>query len=119
MIFKDRQGKDAFFEFDTLSEIHIEITGNRIINEYYNYKMLEAFYSVDSLNGVEFRYDIYKTDQTEEENLEPGEHAELVCSHEKLQEMKFDPGTEKDPKEPTYDRYIVYLRIPQTSNARI
>ena len=70
VIFKDRQGKDAFFEFDTLSEIHIEITGNRIINEYYNYKMLEAFYSVDSLNGVEFRYDIYKTDQTEEENLE-------------------------------------------------
>lgn len=112
VIFKDRQGKDAFFEFDTLSEIHIEITGNRIINEYYNYKMLEAFYSVDSLNGVEFRYDIYKTDQTEEENLEPGEHAELVCSHEKLQEMKFDPGTEKDPKEPTYgaDRKRFYAR---------
>lgn len=112
VIFKDRQGKDAFFEFDTLSEIHIEITGNRIINEYYNYKMLEAFYSVDSLNGVEFRYDIYKTDQTEEENLEPGEHAELVCSHEKLQEMKFDPGTEGDPKEPTYgaDRKRFYAR---------
>ncbi len=98
--FKDQTGQNALFEFMTLDEIEITIPRSRIINEYYHYKMLEVIYNVDSITGVQFRYDIYDT--TDESK------PERVLSYESLIKLKngeTDPLGQADPTNPKRKRF--------------
>lgn len=80
--FLDSHGDPFSFEFETLSEINVTIPKARMINEYYNYKMMEVLYNLDSVIGIQVRYDLY--DVTDESNPELIDDSQLVLSHEEL-----------------------------------
>ena len=98
VIFKDVEGKDGYFNFRTLKEVDITIKNEEIIDEYYNYKMIQLLYDVDSITGVQFRYDIYDvTDGIDKDNPDP---AKLAYSYEELQERSAKTGADFNQFDP-------------------
>lgn len=98
VIFKDIEGKDGYFNFRTLKEVDITIKNEEIIDEYYNYKMIQLLYDVDSITGVQFRYDIYDvTDGIDKDNPDP---AKLAYSYEELQERSAKTGDDFNQFDP-------------------
>ena len=91
--FLDSHGNPFSFSFETISEIDVTIPKIRMINEYYNYKMMELIYNLDSVIGIQVRYDLY--DVTEQSNPDQIDDSQLVLSHEKL--MELSQGTSDKP----------------------
>ncbi|MDO4268854.1 MAG: hypothetical protein Q4C73_10310 [Eubacteriales bacterium] len=98
VIFKDAEGKDGYFSFRTLKEVDITIKNEAIIDEYYNYKMIQLLYDADSITGVQFRYDIYDvTDGIDKNDPDPDQ---LAYSYEELLEREAKTGGDFDQFDP-------------------
>lgn len=91
--FLDSHGNPFSFEFETLAEIEVTVPKARMINEYYNYKMMELIYNLDSVIGIQVRYDMY--DVTDESNPDLIDDSQLALSHEEL--MKLGQGSTDMP----------------------
>lgn len=99
--FLDSHGNPFSFEFETLSKIDVTIPKARMINEYYNYKMMELIYNLDSVIGIQVRYDMY--DVTDESKPEMIDGSQLVLSYEDL--MKLGQGASDKPGEKERKRF--------------
>lgn len=133
VIFKNSEGGDGYFSVTTLNEVKIGVTRNLIKNEYFHYKMMEMMFDLDSVTGIQLRYDVY--DVTE--GIPSGEPSPdtLAYSYEELLEHKAKTGDEFDqfdtnqrffetPKEAlslkdNYFRYNLAPPAPQESEKRI
>ncbi len=58
--FFNKQEKPGIFKFRTLDNVEITVNDAKIIEEYYHYKMMEVKFGVNTLEGVQFRYDLYE-----------------------------------------------------------
>ncbi|MDO4438761.1 MAG: hypothetical protein Q4B86_04865 [Eubacteriales bacterium] len=84
--FRDANGKPGEFIFKTLPEVKFNVLKSQIINEYHGYKMLDVEFGLDSITGIQLRYDIYNMDNENE--------PELIYSYEDLLERKAEAGDE-------------------------